>query len=248
MDGDWLIPEKFPALAEGEIHLWAMSLEVATNRLQVYQQWLAEDECQRASRFLFDKHRYRFTAGRGQVRDILSRYAGLEPGELEFSYSSLGKPSLKTLGSSVDLTFNFSNSSSLGLLSVTRDVELGVDIERLRDVQNMIGLAERFFDKEEVANLKSCSDALQRQNFFHCWTCKEAYLKAVGKGLSFPLNKVLVTLNANQPRYVSIDGDARESVAWSLTCVKPAPGYLGALACRRLGDRIRTFGWDLQQR
>jgi 4'-phosphopantetheinyl transferase len=244
LNGEWLIPDKFPSLDLGEIHVWAVSLELATDQLRTRQQWLAADERQRANRFVFDKHRNRFTAGRGQVREILSHYTGVEPGQLEFSYANLGKPSLKAPPPGMeDLTFNFSNSSTLGLLSVARGVELGVDVERLRDVRNLIGLAERFFDEAEVGDLKSCGGQLQQQVFFRCWTCKEAYLKAVGKGLSFPLNKVLVATNSSQPHYLSIDGDEEESAAWSLTSLRPAPGYIGALTCRRLGDQVRTFRW-----
>ena len=238
---NWTKPIPFPLVGAKQIHVWSVDLEPTDDRRSACEAVLSDDERERAARFIFDKHRHRFVAGRGQVREILAKYLGCGPHELHFVYANLGKPSLAD--SRGDLRFNFSNSSTRGLLAVAVGLELGVDIERLRPVENMLGLAKRFFDASEVAHLDSVDEEGRQAAFFHYWTRKEAYLKAVGQGLSFPLNRVLVASDPEAQRYDCIDDDRAETCQWTVTRLEPAAGYVGALTRRSSGDSVRTFRW-----
>ena len=205
---------------------------------------LDEYEIRRADRFLFDKHRHRFVVGRARVRQLLAGYRLLSGSQfstddgkendaaIEFGYSNLGKPHLAGLVGHGDLYFNFSNSLDLGLLAVTRECELGVDLEQIREMSDLTGLASRYFARSESAAIFACSESTARmQAFFRFWTRKEAYLKAVGKGLTFPLRDVEVSLgDGTDTRIVTINSGEDDAQNWSLEHLDPGSGYVGAVA------------------
>src|SRR5687768_5327701 len=83
-----------PQLAEGEVQVWCAPVAVEESVAKELLATLSADERERAARYLFDRHRWRFIAGRAAQRLILARYIGVSPVEIEFTYSPLGKPAL----------------------------------------------------------------------------------------------------------------------------------------------------------
>jgi 4'-phosphopantetheinyl transferase len=242
----WPAADRVPALRADEIHVWLVSL-AAQDEFQLYalRQWLTPPEQERADRFLFDRHRHRFVVGRARLRQLLGLYLGKAPLDIDFQYDGLGKPSFRGSAPGNGLCFNFSNSDQAALLAVADDVELGVDIERLRPLTNLEGLAKRFFTATETEQILATQGAAQQATFFRCWTRKEAYLKAVGKGLTYPLNKVLVTVGEEEPaRIVSIDGNEAAADPWRIEHLQPAAGYFGAVARSGSHSQITQLRWD----
>lgn len=240
----WRTPDTFPALAANDVHVWCVPLTADPPELKRLQQFLSSDETSRAERFLFEKHRHRFTVGRGYQRELLGRYLGTAPASVAFQYEGLGKPRLAN--TSAGFCFNFSNSGDLGLLAIALNVELGVDIEVIREVSDMPGLANRFFCGQEATFISAQPGSQRLAAFFRCWTRKEAYLKAIGKGLTVPLNQVVVSLEATDPaEIISIGDSADEAAAWRLAHLQPADGYLGAIALPRHGDALSCWSWPM---
>ncbi len=152
---------------------------------------------------------------------------------MRFAYTTYGKPLLADETGASGLRFNLTHSHGLALLAVTRGREIGVDVERIRDNLEGEKLAERFFSPREVAALRSLPPELRREAFFHCWTRKEAYIKAVGKGLSLPLDQFDVTLHPGEPAaLLATRHDSEEAQRWSMRSLAPGEGYVGALARR----------------
>jgi 4'-phosphopantetheinyl transferase len=176
----WHIPQTQPKLTRGTVHVWRLSLAVSNRQVEALQTCLSPEEAERAARYHFERHGRRFIACRGQVREILSRYVNARFADLRFRYSPRGKPSLDEpfLGSAVH--FNVSNSQDVALCAVALDRELGVDVEFVREPLDFEGLAARFFARQEVEVLRSLPDERRLEAFFHCWTRKEAILKATG--------------------------------------------------------------------
>src|SRR5262249_46751920 len=145
-----------------------------------------------------------------------------------------GKPSLAGRD---DLHFNFSDSGSLGCLAVSTSGPLGVDIERCRE-RDYIGLADRYFSASEYPILEAMPDTEHGPAFFRGWTRKEAFLKAVGSGLSTRLDAFDVTIQPDEPcQIIRIDPSIDTDVgAWKLASFEPAPGYAGAVALRTGGN------------
>ena len=159
---------------------------------------------------------------------MLAHYLGCPPNEIEFIYGPKGKPELRD---SSRIRFNASHSGQIALYAFTLGCELGVDVEELRELDDAESIAVRFFSIGEVSELLSLKPEDRGLAFFHCWTRKEAYVKAIGDGLAIPLDRFQVTLLPGAPaRFVQIARDMETASDWTLHHLEPAPGYVGALA------------------
>jgi 4'-phosphopantetheinyl transferase len=210
-----------------EIHLWEFPLAVTDSLETKLQHLLSEDEQERAARFHFERDARRFRVARGSVRSILAAYSGIEGKDLHFSYSLRGKPRLADNTSK--LRFSISHSGERGLLAVTLEREVGADIEMMRDNVEFDQLAERFFSEHERASLRQLPPEQKIRAFYRCWTCKEAFLKAQGVGLSRSLSSFDVELTG-PVRLLATRPDAAEAELWSLFEHEAAPGYAAAVA------------------
>lgn len=233
------------SLKDKEVHVWRAVLDVEASRIQSLQQSLSTDEWERARRFHFQKDRDHFIAARGLLRVILGLYLSKEPDQLQFCYGPYGKPSLTQEFGGDTLRFNLSHSYGLALFAITRGRELGVDLEQLRSQVTNIQIAERFFSPREVAALRALPINLQQEAFFTCWTCKEAYLKARGEGLTHPLDQFDVSFTPGEPaRLLNTYKDPQEASRWSLYKLNPGPGYAAALAVEGHNWKLKCWQWQ----
>jgi 4'-phosphopantetheinyl transferase len=238
----WPVAVEQPRLSPESVHVWWLPLDVAAEQVEELRGSLSADELQRAERFHFDRHRRRFIACRGQVRRILAGYLEAQAADLRFRYGPRGKPALDAPWSDSAIRFNVSNSDDVALLAVALDRELGVDVEHVREPRDFDSLAAQFFASGEVAQLRSLPEEERREAFFHCWTRKEAVLKAVGTGLAFPLDKVVVTLNpGDRARVIAFNDDPAAPAQWWLESLAPLPEYIGALAA--IGTPLEVQCW-----
>lgn len=240
----WSPPEGLE-LGVNEIHVWRASLDSDESHLHGLEQTLSEDERERAGRFYFRKDRESFIARRGLLRTLLGRYLGTDASGLQFCYGTHGKPALASEHSTPRLCFNVSYSHGLALLAFARGRNLGVDVEQVRPHLADENVIEQFFSPREIAALRALPGYIQPDAFFCCWTRKEAYLKARGKGLALRLN--LFDVPVHSVRHASLvdsiesyDGASRWSI-WHLT---PALGYIGALAAEGNPCGVNCFGLE----
>lgn len=241
----WCLPPEALKLNSNEIHVWRASLDTDACGIQSLYETLSADEQQRAALFYFPKDRERFTVARGLLREILSRYLQQNPSDISFYYNQHGKPALHTDGED-SLHFNVSHSHRLVLYAITRDCPIGVDLEYIRTDFPYQEIAEKFFSPKENAMLRSLPAQLQPKAFFTCWSRKEAYLKAIGKGLSIPLNLFEVSLLPEEPAgLLSIQGDIEAATHWSLQDLYPSPDYVAALAIQRHNWQLKYWQWTL---
>ena len=220
-----------------EVHLWVARLEASESNFAQGFSWLSPDEVERADRFRFDKHRREFVLGRAVLRALLASYLGIaRPQETSFIYGLKGKPALAGAATPISdaagsLRFNVSNSGELAVYAFTLDCEIGVDVEYRRRLAEIEGIAQRFFAPDEVSELMGLPEKERPDGFFNCWTRKEAYIKAVGDGLSLPLNSFQVTLRPGEAaRMVTLDGSAAAAERWTLHAFTSEPDYAGAIA------------------
>ncbi len=227
----WKCPPRDLVLSKDDIHVWRASLDQPTSCFQRLVHTLSKDEKIRAERFHFEQDRKHFIVGRGILRTILGRYLGIEPNQLEFCYGIHGKPALTEICNRDLLCFNLSHSQGLALYAVTRDRNIGIDIEYIRPIAELEQLAERFFSVQENAVFRALTPNQKQVAFFNCWTRKEAFLKATGDGLALPLNQFDVSLSPDEPaRLLSIKGDHFAASRWFLQELTPAPDYVAAIA------------------
>lgn len=239
----WRLPHGRPYLPDDEVHVWRGLLDQPQPRLELLFLTLTPDEKERAARFYFSKDRDHFIAARGLLRSILGDYLSLEPGRLRFFYNRYGKPRLSE-DAGRGLRFNLSHSHGLALLAIARRRELGVDVERIRPEVAGEEIAERFFSPREVAMLRSLPADLQPEAFFNCWTRKEAYIKARGKGLSLPLDEFDVSLAPGEPAAILEDRSRPPQLSsWSMVELAPQGEYKAALVVEGNRWRLRCWQW-----
>jgi 4'-phosphopantetheinyl transferase len=240
----WDLPPAQPELARDEVHVWSAPLEQPAARVDELWRTLAADERARAERFVFMRDRSHFIVARGILRAVLGRYLGLAAERLAFVYGPHGKPALaETCGGDM-LRFNLAHSQGLALYAVTRGREVGVDIEQVRPLPDAVAIARHFFAAQEQEALRALPPGTKQAGFYHCWTRKEAYLKALGDGLARPLDQFSVSLAPGEPaRLLTVAGDAREAERWSLRALEPAPGYVGALAAPGHDWQVACWRW-----
>ena len=218
-------------LALGEVHVWRASLALDAARLASFWQTLSPDEQAKAERFHTATDRDRYIGAHGTLRALVSRYLQVPAPDLTFNLSPFGKPSLQLREGMADLRFNISHAHQLVLLAFAPDREVGVDVEYIRRPVRDDQLAERFFAPAEVAAIRSEPAASQCEAFFRCWTRKEAYVKARGRGLSIGLASFTVSISsaASTNLVLSTEADTGDG-PWSLRALVPGPDYVGAVA------------------
>lgn len=232
------------SLTDGVVHLWRAWLEPAPEVLRRLEAHLSEDERARAARFVFPVHRVRYAAGRGILRELLGRYLGRDPREVRFRYTAHGKPELDEPGHP-PLRFNLSNCEAMALAGFVRGREIGVDVEELRPMPDGAAIAERFFSAPEQAVFRALPPETRDQGFFNCWTRKEAYIKAVGEGLSMPLDRFDVAFAPGEPAaLLATRPDPAQAARWTLREADPAPGWVGAVMVEGSGWTMECWDWE----
>jgi 4'-phosphopantetheinyl transferase len=198
---------------------------------------LDEDERRRASRFVFDRDRRRFVAAHVATRAILGRYLNADPSSLRYAIGERGKPRL--VEPPVDLRFNLSHAGERALLAVAVGREIGVDIEEVRVVSDLLRLAEDVFSAGEQERLRAASPAHLHDVFFRLWTRKESFIKARGEGLHFPLKGFDVSEVAEAPQLLlSCGAEPSDMDRWTIVALPCEPGYLAALTVEGRGFTV----------
>lgn len=220
-------------LAGDEIHLWNASLVQPAAVIAHFATLLSADEKTRAGRFYFEKDRARYIVGRGLLRKILGAYLGLDPAWIEFSYGSYGKPALKVGDLNHTLEFNLAHSADRVLYAFCWNRALGVDLEHIRPMENQDDFAAQIFAPSESTLITSLDGEQKQRTFFTIWTCKEAFFKASGDGLTKPIADAEIVVDVGgTASLLSIAGDPQQASGWCLETFQPATDYQAALAFR----------------
>ena len=184
---------------EDQVVVWSWSLEQEPLSFEAAEVLLSDNEKARGRRFVTAALRHRFVAGRARVRSLLGEHLALDPRTLVFAENTFGKPRLADHPST---HFSLSHSGDQAVLAVSDYREMGIDIERVRPLDHL-DLARRYFHPSEIAAIEGAG-ALDEQllAFFRVWTLTEAVVKAIGKGLSMPLDTFDVSIATSPPTMV----------------------------------------------
>jgi 4'-phosphopantetheinyl transferase len=214
-------------LPENQVHVWLAVLDLASEELKPLESTLAADE------------QY-FVVRHGILRQILSRYLDCEPRALQFAYGTYGKPFLRSDHEESKLRFNMAHSHGMAVFAIARNREIGVDLERIDHRFAAQRIAKLFFSRRECSTLRALPASQQLNAFFHCWTRKEAYVKAHGVGLQMQLNSFDVSLLPLQSPELLRGGHEN----WWIHSPNLARGYAVAVAVQAPGCDLRTLGWN----
>jgi 4'-phosphopantetheinyl transferase len=221
-------------LREDSLHVWRIDVR---RPLEDSSRVLAPDETERAARFRFDRDRDAFVCTRVALRTLIGSYLGVRPEDVQLSYADKGKPEIP------GLSFNVSHAGDVAAAAFARSGRVGVDVELMRGDVELAALARRFFTAAENEVLARLTGDAFVAGFYSCWTRKEAFVKALGEGLSFDLGGVEVAVHPEPARILLVDGDASAGERWSLVSLEPGPGYAGAVATDRPFADVTVLEW-----
>jgi 4'-phosphopantetheinyl transferase len=220
-----------------EIHVWSVPIDIGGDEMPRLMALLSSAEQERARRYVFESVQRRFVAARAALRLLVGRYLDLPAVMVSFAYGPSGKPHL--IGPyATQLHFNLSHSHRLAQFAFCADEELGIDLEWLHEIRSADQIVRRMFGPEEVEDWFSLPAEQRRRGFFDCWTRKEAFVKALGRGLEVPLDTFRVAFRPGERPAVRWRKD-RQREQWSMFDVSPADDYAAALAIRGRDWRVR---------
>lgn len=228
------------ALGDREVQIWHYNLDVDAELEAVLARHLNNEEIDRASRFRFAKHRRRFIARRAALRMILSQYADCEPKALSFKYGEHGKPTIASPHSAGNLRFSAANSHRLGGVAITRCCDLGFDLEQVLPADDHELIASTQFSTEENDWWLQVPESQRLAAFYELWTCKEAYLKGKGLGITAPLNHFAVSVSPEAPRLTWSDIDPADPQHWSLHRLVIEPEFVACLAINLSHEAVHS--------
>jgi len=209
---------------EGEIHLWSSLLDQPDDVINRFYAVLSEEEKNRINKYKFKFLRDRLTVSKGLLKSLISNYLNIEIEEINFIQNEYGKPSLQPELNEIDLQFNVSHSEHLGMFAFTTGQELGIDVESIQQTPNLNEIVDMCFSDFEKEWFYKSEPGLQQELFYKVWTGKEAFIKAIGTGLSFPLKEIEFKINSNTTiTFQSKHGDIYYRRKWNIYTFNPLP-------------------------
>ncbi len=229
-----------------DVHVWLVFSDEVRDAatLERYAALLSADERARHDRFVFERDRHQFLVTRGFVRTLIGRRLGADPAALAFEADRYGRPSLSDPAGR-DLSFNISHTKGLVVCALSREPELGVDVEDATRVVDR-DVARRFFSPSEADALDALPPDARPARFYEYWTLKEAYIKARGMGMSLPLDGFSMQLADGRPPGITFEASIDDDPGtWQFAQFRPTPRHLLAVAVRRRGHNraidVREF-------
>ncbi len=220
------------SLSKDHIDIWLCDLKQLSGDINIIYSILSEDERERADKLKVEDKKQQYIITRGALRQRLGLLTNIEPKDFVFEYLEHGKPVLANNHQCADITFNVSHSNDLALIAIAQEQTIGIDIEKINHESDHQALMTRFFSKAEQAEFQTMPDTNKARAFCACWTRKEAFIKAVGDGVSYGLDKFDVAVDPeNQTPDINLHKPSEER--WSAINLPINDEYMASL----VGDR-----------
>lgn len=208
----------------------------------IYKSVLDDTEKKRYSRYRFDKDKHLFLVSRAMTRFVLSKYLSCAPQDVKFQQDDFGKPYVVTGSQCRQIEFNVSHTDGCAMCVVGVNRRVGVDVEMVLNHFEVMTIAKNFFALQEVAVLSRLKQSERLSRFYECWTLKEAFLKALGQGLTIPLDNFFFNLEAGKPITVRKSRDANSLVTcWAFSSFYLSSGHRGALCVEKNGQGLEVL-------
>jgi 4'-phosphopantetheinyl transferase len=234
-----------PGLTQNQVEIWLVNIPEHINRSVWYETLLNDEEREKADRFYFAKDRLRYVITHGILRRLISQYVAIPPKELVFLKNPFGKPYISPVINTQKIQFNISHSKEGIIIAISKGNELGVDLEFARDTIPILEIAQRFFSPYEYQVLLATPASFRLLSFYRCWTRKEAFIKAKGKGLSIPLDSFDVTVSPDQPpQLIRSSLDPSDLEKWKLREIDTWPNYLATICIEGKDHQFVIKHWQ----
>ncbi len=222
------------ALKESDVYIWyRCTTSLDSEAVKSADQHLSIEERSRRDRLRFGVDRRDFTIAHDLLRRSLSRYADMPPSGWQFATNDYGKPSIESNDPQARaLAFSLSHTRGCVACAITSNAPLGIDVERVDRSRGVLEIADRYFSEKEAAWLRQCSDRLRTIYFAELWTLREAFLKAIGVGLSGSLTDV--SFSFNEPGGIEFSGPSTiDPCEWHFALFEPVYNMRLGIGIRR---------------
>lgn len=224
------------------------SVEIAITRLDMrpeavcaLAEWLSSEEQRRADRYDSDRDRRRFIVARARLRHLLALRLMIRPEAVELVYGAHGKPALARPSNHMDWRFSVSHCDEVAVYAFSQGREVGIDIEAIREVGDADAIVSHFFSRREQEAYLALDPGEKMLGFFNCWTRKEAFLKALGHGLSDPLDCFDVSLAPGEPaKILRVKNTPGCDSGWRMDSFCPLPGFVAAVVTECRGPGLKA--------
>ena len=223
-------------LKTGELHIWQYAVNENDYLAEKENPILSLEETEKYKKFIHEKDVVKYVCNHRFLRQVLASYLNLNPKEIEFSYTKLGKPFIKKS----NLFYSLSRRNKYGLLAVSKDDEVGVDIEYMKDLQDVVTFSNYSFSEEEKAMIFS-EEKINIETLFTFWAFKEAYIKATGTGLSVDISKINL---ADFYHHETSNFPFNNNALWTLKRLEVEEGYKAAFAIKGKVESVLRFEFD----
>jgi len=227
---------------DNDIHVWTAYIDETVHVEELYSPVLSRDEQERAKRFRFDHHRNRYIILHYAMRKILSRYMQIPPRKIEIDKGTYGKPFIKEQSHNQLISFNASSTSNMIAFICAQNRNIGIDIECIDPKLNIDSIIPSLFSLNETKLFQLIDDSNRLEHVLRFWTAKEAYVKALGSGLHYPLKDITLCLSEQNKIYVS--QARKDDPQINIIQFYPADGYIGSLAYDGPPASIEYWKWE----
>lgn len=237
----WIKAEKVPELEHGHIDIWRSVINLPKQQLEEFHASLSEEERARAGRFTFPDKFEEYVVTRGLLRQALAQVLGNSADSFQFDYTREKKPYLDRRFKDQQISLNVSHSHGLALVALSLDRKLGIDVEKIREDVEYEKLARRFFSEAENKEFEKYQGEKTRA-FFATWTRKEAFVKAVGKGIAYGLSEFDVNIDPDAaPRMLRSGWQEDDLNNWHMATLDCAEGYMATVISDRSEFGLRLW-------
>ena len=224
----------FQQMAQDEIHVFFCDLSQLTVHVNAADKLLSEGERARANSFRAPADTRRFTLARAALKRILSGYLHIESSHVKLQFGTYGKPCLPDPET---IHFNLSHSGESAMIAVANGTDVGIDVESIRNADYFDTLVATCFSSEERRAYTALEPWRRKEAFYACWTRKEAYVKAMGMGLTIPLRNVETFF----PPLSCEEFQPAKKGEWFLSDLKTGEGMAAAISAKGGKKSIAYF-------
>lgn len=222
-------------LQKEEAHIWfAIPSKIKNSKvIAKLLSLLSAEEINKHNRFLFSEDRHLYLVSHALVRNVLAKYLEKQPADLIFHYTEHGKPEVWLSKNDPIIRFNLSHTAGLAACIVTMNDDCGIDAEAIVNKTASLDVAHLMFSDSEFEHLKSLTGRSYLEEFFTRWTLREAYVKALGRGVDYPTNKLLFNIKSDRDIEVSCQGKRGDTCQyWQFQIMRPTPNHIVTTAIK----------------
>ena len=224
-----------------EIHIWSANLEQPEAIIEGYYSILSDNEKKKVDKYKTEGLRNRHIISKGLLRILIAKYMNYSPNEIIFYFNEFGKPSISPDSEGTNLFFNLSHSDNIAVFVFSGNREVGIDVEKVKELADMEGVVDLCFSESEKKWFSKLPSAKKEEMFYKIWTCKEAYIKAIGKGLSFSPNRITLDRKDDDELFIKeINGD-EDFNRWKLITFKLHYDFISSVVVENHDFSIEHF-------